>query len=398
MSLGVSATSGGRRIIRDIADSVDNPTGGVTYSVRSLCKATADAGSVVELVSLASTNKDRFTGDIPNVKIGEFPISRYFGHIGQRLGYSPELFDYCKSNPVDVLHLHGLWRLPSIVPGLMAIKQNTPYIVSPHGSLGAEALRFSSKKKRAMWLLGQGKVLSLANCLRATAASEVEAIRSFGLKQPIALIPNGVDIPIDQSFVTDQSSGQKYVLWLGRFHPIKGLPALIRAWHEQARSFPDWTLRLVGSDELGHKAELIRLVHELQVPRVSIECPIFGDKKTKLMANANLFVLPSLVENFAGTVAESLAVGVPVICSKGAPWSGLNLKRCGWWVNGDASSLSGALGVALSMSGSERQKMGARGREWMACDFAWDGIGRRMNAVYDWLIGRGDPTDDILQQ
>lgn len=397
MNFGESAISGDRPVIRDVVDSVDNPTGGVTYSVRSLCKATADAEYAVELVSLASTNKDRFTGDIPNVSISEFPISRYLGNIGQRLGYSPELFDYCKANPVDVLHLHGLWRLPSIVPGLMAIKQNTPYMVSPHGSLGAEALRFSSKKKRAMLLLGQGKVLSLANCLRATAASEAEAIRSFGLKQPIALIPNGVDLPIDHSFMTDPSTGTKYVLWLGRFHPIKGLPALIRAWDEQARSFPDWTLRLVGSDELGHKAELMRLVQELKVPRVSIECPVFDEKKTKLMANANLFVLPSLGENFAATVAESLAVGVPVICSKGAPWSGLNLKRCGWWVNGDASSLSGALGVALNLSDSERQKMGARGREWMAHDFAWDGIGRRMNAVYDWMIGRGDPTDDILQ-
>jgi glycosyltransferase involved in cell wall biosynthesis len=179
-------------------------------------------------------------------------------------------------------------------------------------------------------------------------------------------------------------------------HPVKGLPNLLRAWTRQAANFPDWTLRLVGPDHFGHKDELRRIIEELKVPRVSIEDPAFGDDKTQLMANAGLFVLPSLAENFAMTVAESLAFGVPVISSKGAPWSGLAHNRCGWWVDGTIEGLSSALGAALSLPASERQKMGQRGHEWMARDFGWEGIGRRMGAVYDWVLGKGDVTDDII--
>lgn len=385
-----------RRSIQNVVSSVDIPAAGTTYSVRSLCRATAEAGCEVDLVSLKTRSKDRITEGVSNVTMSEFPINPYLGHLGRRLGYSRELFDYCKSHPPALLHLHGMWMLPNVIPGLIAIKQNTPYIVSPHGSLGIEALRYSSKKKRAMIALGQGKVLKRANCLRATAPSEAEAIRAFGLKQPIALIPNGIDIP-DSTVV--QSLNQfvpKYVLWIGRMHPIKGLPTLIRAWNELANKYPDWTLRLVGTDEIGHKDELRQLINEMHVPRISIEEPVFGDEKTQLMANAQLFVLSSQVENFAMTVAESLSLGVPVISSKGAPWAGLTKHQCGWWVDGNVSGLSSALEDALNLPESERRKMGVRGKNWMKNDFAWEGIGRRMVAVYDWVLGRGDVTDDII--
>lgn len=378
--------------VQNIVSSLDNQAAGSTYSVRGLCSATAAAGVNTNLLTLRYFDTDTQCAPLAGVELTEFPVATRFGKIGQRLGYSREMFDYCQHRTADLLHLHGLWMLPNIVPGLISLKHNTPYIISPHGMLGREALRFSSGKKRIMRALGQQKVLTNAACIRATAPSEVEEFREFGLRQPIVLVPNGIDLPEGNWLKT----GGKHLLSLGRVHPKKGLAILIKAWAKQADAYPDWTLRIVGPDEVDHKAELQRLVAQMAVPRVTIEEPVFGDAKWSLMAGAGVFVLPTLNENFANTVPESLVVGVPVISSKGAPWAGLETHRCGWWVDGDIETLSATLAKAMDLSDDERLAMGLRGRDWMMRDFAWQGIGRRMAAVYDWLLGKGSSTSDVI--
>jgi glycosyltransferase involved in cell wall biosynthesis len=375
----------------NIVSWLDNPAAGTTYSVGSLCKETAKF-TKNRLITLVHPETEGTVLPIPGVEIHEFPVTTRFGKIGRRLGYSREMLKYCKQAPMDILHLHGLWMLPNIIPGLFAIKRRVPIIISPHGMLGRDALQFSSRKKQIMLTLGQQKVLSSAKCFRATALSEVEEIRAFGLRQPIALLPNGISPPEG----VWQKTSEKYLLSLGRVHPKKGLVNLIKAWAKQADAFPDWTLRIVGPDEVNHKEELRQLIAKMAVLRVTIEDPVFGDDKWSLMAAAELFVLPTLNENFANTVAESLIVGVPVISSKGAPWAGLEEYRCGWWVDGDVDTLSATLAKAMLLRNQERTEMGLRGREWMIRDFGWPDIGRRMGAVYAWMRGTARATDDII--
>ena len=377
------------RKVTNYVSSLDNPAAGTTYSVRALCNSTAAAGYDTHLICLQGQKK---VPPIEGVKISEFPISKSLGQLGRRLGYSKELFKDLGTETSDLLHLHGLWMLPNIIPGLMAIKQNRPYVISPHGMLGTEAMRFSRRKKRFMLALGQRKVLSNAYCFRATAASEVEEIRAFGLRQPIALLPNGIDLPKGSW----PKSRQKFLLSLGRVHPKKGLATLINAWEEQSAAFPEWTLRIVGPDEVGHKAELRALITNRAVPRVTIEDAVFGEAKWSLMSGARVFVLPTLNENFANTVPESLILGVPVISSKGAPWAGLEKNGCGWWVEGNVQSMGAAMARAMSLSDDNLEAMGRLGEEWMLRDFQWNGIGKRTCEVYDWMLGKGEATSDII--
>jgi glycosyltransferase involved in cell wall biosynthesis len=64
----------------------------------------------------------------------------------------------------------------------------------------------------------------------------------------------------------------------------------------------------------------------LKTKRVSIEGLAVGDAKRAAYREAEFFVLPTLNQNFAITVAEALSVGTPVIATKGAPWRGLAEK------------------------------------------------------------------------
>jgi glycosyltransferase involved in cell wall biosynthesis len=105
------------------------------------------------------------------------------------------------------------------------------------------------------------------------------------------------------------------------------------------------------------------------------------------MRAADLFVLPSLNENFAITVAEALAVGTPVIATKGSPWSGLETEGCGWWVDHGVDPLAAALGKSMSMSRAALNAMGERGRAWMVRDFSWTRVATDMLGTYRWLLG-----------
>ncbi|MGA2953504.1 MAG: glycosyltransferase, partial [Caulobacteraceae bacterium] len=151
-------------------------------------------------------------------------------------------------------------------------------------------------------------------------------IRAAGLANPVAVIPNGVDLP---SEVAGPRTGPLTILSLGRIHPKKGLESLVRAWERLEAIWPDWRLRIVGPAELGHDRELAALAGSLGLARLSVEGPLYGGERLEALRGADLFVLPTLSDNFAMTVAEALAAGTPVISTRGAPWAGLEREGCG---------------------------------------------------------------------
>jgi glycosyltransferase involved in cell wall biosynthesis len=187
----------------------------------------------------------------------------------------------------------------------------------------------------------------------------------------------------------------RIVLSLGRIHPKKGLDRLVRAWAYVESTHPEWRLRIVGPDELGHASELEVLAAKLKTQRVSIEGSVAGDAKTAAYREADLFVLPSLNENFAITVAEALAAGTPVIATKGAPWHGLAREGCGWWIDHGVEPLAAALANAMVMTREALQAMGAKGRAWMARDFSWDRVAQDMLKIYGWLSFGGEVPSTV---
>ncbi len=366
--------------------SLEHRASGVTYCVEALVSAQSRQGIDAMVFSLGNPSEKSVYGEGYQAFRSDFaaiPILRSFR-------YSRAMAQAAARAGPEVIHTHGLWLYPNILRTRAA-----KFVITPHGMLTPVALSFSPIKKALASALFQGRALAAATMLHATAESEYGDIRQLGLKQPVAIIPNGIDIPYLTPTSDAAQPKKKDVLSLGRIHPKKGLDTLIRAWATLADVFPDWRLRIIGPDERGHAKELEAIVQRLNLRSVSIEGPVFGPEKTSLMSQAQLFVLPSRSENFAMTVAESLAVGVPVIATKGAPWAGLETHYCGWWVDHGHEALAAAIKTALSLPEGERAAMGARGRSWMVSDFGWDGIAERMMRAYQWCLGRCSRPDFV---
>ena len=169
----------------------------------------------------------------------------------------------------------------------------------------------------------------------------------------------------------------------------------MRVWAKIEVAHPEWRLRIVGPDELGHASELASLAAELKTKRVYIEGPVAGDAKTAAYREAKLFVLPTLNENFAITVAEALAAGTPVITTKGAPWHGLEREGCGWWIDHGVEPLAATLTDAMAMERGTLRAMGAKGRAWMARDYSWARVANDTLDVYRWLSSGGQPPNIV---
>lgn len=296
------------------------------------------------------------------------------------LGYAPEMTAILQKMDPDVVHLHGLWMHPgrSVLQWHRATRR--PYIVAPHGMLSKVALSYSPWKKRAVSAWFQDAVFERAARLHVTSESEQAEIRDYGLNAPACIVPNGVAEISRPKDLASQAG--RTILSLGRIHKKKALDHLILAWHGLQAAFPDWSLQIVGPDEEGEAHRLSALVAHAGVQRVEMRGPVYGSEKQRLMASAGIFALPTLSENFAITVAESLMLEVPVVSSHGAPWSGLNVERCGLWVPIGVQHMAKALSQLMSLTDTERLEMGARGRSWMLRDFSWNAVSRQMNNCY----------------
>jgi glycosyltransferase involved in cell wall biosynthesis len=382
------------RIVHVIA-GLDAAHGGPSYSVPRLCAALTAAGAHVELFSVRTLGRREVVGS----SVAGRSFAPDWAHIPvlRELRCSSELVCalHETASDVDVIHNHGLWLMPNVNAGRVALRARKPFIVSPRGMLGAAALAFSRAKKRIAWALLQGDVVRCASCIHATSEQEHDEIRHFGLNNPIAIIPNGIDVPEPDNHSTAATEFSRIVLSLGRIHPKKGLDRLVRAWARVESAHPEWRLRIVGPDELGHANELAALAAELKTQRVSIEGPVAGDAKAAAYREADLFVLPTLNENFATTVAEALAAGTPVIATKGAPWHGLAREGCGWWIDHGVEPLVVTLAKAMEIRRETLQGMGAKGRAWMARDLSWDRVARDMLDVYGWLAVGGEPPGTV---
>lgn len=385
---------------RQIVASISDLSAGPSYSVVSLANHIARRGVVTGLDTVSGWRVPQAgaampcpgeTGDAPDVEISHYPLSSV-----------PLLKKACASGPLqraltrfagqaDILHTHGLWLMPNVYPSWAAGRRGAraKVVVSPRGMLGPAALAFSRWKKTLFWLAFQRHALKHTSMLHATSDSEYEDIRAFGLSQPVAIIPNGIDMQAD--LPRDGKAGKKLVLSLGRIHPKKALDQLILAWAKIEPRHPDWQLRLVGPSELGYADQLQQLASQLGLKNVVISAPVFGKAKFELMQSAQVFVLPTLNENFAMTVAESLAVGTPVIATKGAPWEGLQDNGCGWWIDHGSEALAQALRTAMSLDDEERRQMGERGRAWMERDFSWSAIAERMIESYRYVCRGHEP-------
>ncbi len=370
------------RVIQ-VVPAIHYEASGPSYSVRRLSETLINENHFVTLATLDWSPLTAPPAFLKTFKMG----------LGPRvLGRSPLmkkwLVDQVIEENVDIIHNHGMWYMNAVYPGWAVKKGQAKLVISPRGAFSKWAMQKSSTRKKIFWALFQKRAFAKASCFHATGQAEYEDIRRMGFKQPVAIIPNGIDIP---KLSKGRAKGQRTLLFLGRIHPVKGIEVLLQAWKEIQNAYPDWCLEIVGGDagyvsSSGYLDKLKTLAENLTLKNVVFIGPLYGEDKLSAYQHAELYILPSHSENFGMTIAESLAAGTPVIASKGTPWQKLVSYNAGWWIENDTISVAETLKHALNLPSTELKQMGLRGRHWMETDCSWATIGKNMTDVYKWVL------------
>lgn len=360
--------------------------GGTISSGYGLCRGLTELGCEVRVLT-TDTDGPGHTLAIPNdhdVQVDGMPVRYCHKQLRDSVSFAllrvlPEYVRWA-----DVVHLTAVYSFPTFPTLFHCRRFNKPVVWSPRGALQ----RWDESTRRIAKFVWEIGCRCLAQkdrlVLHTTSQAEAEQSRKRFPGVRTVVIRSGVELP--QEIRKSESNGELRLTYLGRMHPIKGIEFLLEACSLLEKQSIPWHLNLAGRGSKAYVNSLKARVGELGLyAHVEFLGEVFDERKSRLLADSDVVIVPSHVENFAMVIAEALAHEVPVIASRGTPWEGLETNSCGLWVNNDPQSLAFAIRSIRTMPLGE---MGRRGRCWMEREFSWHSVSDETLSVYRELAGQ----------
>lgn len=246
----------------------------------------------------------------------------------QHFTWSPPTLAWLRKNArqFDVVLLQGVWNFPLMAAAWVCQQQGIPYMVFPHGTLSEEAVMLrSGLKKRLMLAVFVRRMLERASRIVFTTPYEVRKVQNhLRLDITPAVIPNIVDATEFLSLPARGALRQHLgisdetivLLHLGRVSPVKRLTTTVAALAQLRAAGRPVALVVVGGDESGYQAAVTNLATDIGVSAEIYFTGLLGrDASKQALVDADIFVLPSMSENFGMAVAEAMLAKLPVVIS-----------------------------------------------------------------------------------
>jgi len=174
------------------------------------------------------------------------------------------------------------------------------------------------------------------------------------------------------------------VTFLGRLAHQKGLDLLVPAFARVVQRFPDCQLVVAGPIEDAYGRAIEKWVRDWGIEgNVTLAGFVGGRDKASLLADTDVWVLPSREENLGIAIVEAMACGLPVIVSDNvAIHSDIAAASAGIVVRLEVAALAGALSKLVG-DANLRRTYGINGRKFVQGAFSWNAAAMQMLAVYE---------------
>jgi glycosyltransferase involved in cell wall biosynthesis len=316
--------------------------------------------------------------------------------VGNKFVYSKHFKTFLLQNKqYDIFHAQGVWLYPTCIVAKIARKLNKSYIITPRGMLYPQDLARGKLKKSIFLKLFLLNDLQKAACIHVTCTEEMEHLRNLGVKSPVAVIPNPIDIACIEKPV--EAKTKLRVGYLGRVHLRKNIERLIYAWSQLQNNVDNGELVIIGDGDKQYLDFLKRESKRLRLNNVLFTGFLSGNEKEKVLSSLSFLVVPSDFENFGNIVTEALVKGVPVITSKGTPWQELNTYQCGWWIDNDVDTIAKTLKEAIVLPAEEYLQMSVRGQALIKENYSMEIVAQKMMWLYQWVLGQGAKPEFVYE-
>ncbi|HZL59298.1 MAG TPA: glycosyltransferase [Stellaceae bacterium] len=381
------------KILHVIA-SLDRREGGPAVACLGMAALMARRGHDVRVLTLAPGFDPAVGALAPGVAIEALPLSPA---AGLRVSWPLDRRLAAAVPAADIVHLHSLYLFHDWSAARHCRRHGKPYIVRPHGTLDPFIHRRHRWRKAVIDRLFQNDVLRRAAGLHYTTAEEWRLAAPHALNACGAVAPNGIDPAEFQNPPPRSALRQRYpqigdrrvVLFLGRLNFKKGLEIAVDAFAEAARRRDDLFLVIAGPDD-GMRGKIESRIRERGIEQMSLFTGmVSGADKAAVLTGSDVFLLPSLSENFAITVIEAAASGVPVIMSD-------RVNLCHEFAAAGAALIAepNAASFAASLNAllddpAAATRLRRRAAELVQARFAWDALGQVYEKMYATAIRDG---------
>lgn len=256
----------------------------------------------------------------------------------------------------DLIHAHLAYP-----DGLAAVhlgkEIDKPVVISVHGHDIREIPESNSR-----WRFLVSEALCRADAVVVSSHDARERVLEFGVDcRRLYDIPQGVDCSLFNLDVSKQQRKEDWrLLYAGRFDKKKGLSDLIDALKILRLQNRKVTLRLVGASQSGGGDQQFRLRADYNEVGewVKFERAYPWSEMPKVMASADIFVLPSYYDSFGIVLIESMACGIPVVATKcGGPEQLIDPTVGRMAEIGNPESLANAIGQVIDNYGTFDKKI-----------------------------------------
>ena len=210
----------------------------------------------------------------------------------------------------------------------------------------------------------------------------------FGIpKRKLHIIPMGIDVEDIWEFKNfSEGSEELKILFVGRLARVRRIELILQA---VSKLTIPYSLTIVGGEEktsslskAGYLGELKKMAEDLQI---SDQVHFVGRKAPEELKahyqNADVFVYPSLYENFSQPILEAGAMGLPIIATEvGVAREIVKQGETGFLVQGDPASIRERL---MQMTHSDlRISMGEAVRKVVQQHYSWDQVLQKYVDLY----------------
>lgn len=332
--------------------------GGPAVSVSVLIREWAKNGQEILLCSSdASTDGTINSKDVrlgKNTKVRLYH-SYWFKRWAFGLGAIPAIYETCKQ--ARFVYINGNTTWPMTLAPIICRILGRPYMVALRGGLMPEHVSMIRRRKYHKWLYYKWlsfPFLRRATMIHCTTEIEAGAARELlGKDIKIAIAPNG----IESNHIELTSISQKDSLtlcYVGRISREKGINEFIASWLGCKRKQDKI---IVAGSGTGKYFNEFRRLQEKSVGSVLYNGYLDATGVEEVITKSHFLILPSVHENFGNAVAEALALGHPVMVSRGLSWDHIEDEGIGFLFDRNADSVCSAIRKAQSINEPIFKKM-----------------------------------------
>jgi MMP alpha-(1->4)-mannosyltransferase len=234
----------------------------------------------------------------------------------------------------------------------------------------------------------QGRVARRAGPLITVSSSSKDDIcRDFRVNpRNVHTIPLGVDTRLFRPRPEQPRVPGRIVTVTSADSPLKGLPTLLRAIAKLATE-RDAHLVVIGTPSAATRQQVTQLALG---DRVTFASGLPDAEYARVLASAEVAVIPSLYEGFSLPAVEHMASGTPLIASRAGALPEVTGDAAVLVTPGDAEELAAALRT-LHDGEAERASMAERGLARVGERFAWPAVAAATVALYRKVVN-GEPA------